>query len=857
MLGTKWRPRGGREKNKSTPDRRSVVSTRRGPHNAAAARGMKPYRLASRYLAIGIAVALTTVAVTATAFYLIYQNALSELAEASISANEDVLGARLQDYAADMAASLATELRPAVEARNDTRIQALLDTGRRLSGASLVLLRDAGSGRTLYSGDLSLDPGPASDLQGLNDELLYSRSSISADYPDRQLIQVFDVSVFLGGNDTLRNELAYIELEAQRLSLVSLLGFGLLILLVITALAAFIAFRKIRTIKALVHGASSLAEGDYSAELPVDSRDELGELATTFQEMRERLRETTISRDHLDSVLASMVDAIILTDDQGVITRVNPAACGLLEYPAEELVGTAAIDLVAPAHRKHFGAGDRRQKPAESAFLARSGTEIPVSYSWADIHNGDDGGEGAIISARNISERKVAEQRIRYLARIDALTKVPNRMQFQHLLQRAIARAKRRGQRLALLYLDVDRFKDINDTFGHMAGDASLETLTSRVGKLLPDGAFMGRLAGDEFGIVVKLDGDLPANERFLDSLAGELLRTINEVLIVQGHELYITASIGIACFPRDADNVLDLIRNADAALYVAKGSGGNRSELYNPDMNAQAVERLMLKSKLRRSFEQDELLVNYQPKFSLHSGQIVGAEALVRWELTEHGILLPSEFIPLAEETNLILEIGEWVLNRVCTDVAAWRNALDDVGRISINLSLKQLGQQDFVRRIGRIVRRHKLAMDCLEFEITESTLMQDPERTIAILRELADMGLHLAIDDFGTGYSSLSALQQFPIDTLKVDRSFVRDVATDKDDATIVTTILEMAHSMNMTVVAEGVEDEEQLNFLRRIHCDYVQGLLFGDPVDADQYLELLREQQSGSGSYRSLFG
>jgi diguanylate cyclase (GGDEF)-like protein/PAS domain S-box-containing protein len=824
---------------------------------ASPERCMKPYRLASRYLAIGLAVALTTVAVTATAFYLIYQNALSELAQASIAANESVLGARLQDYAADMAASLAAELRPAVEADDQPRIQALLDTGRRLSGANLVLLRDAGSNTTLYSGDRSLDPGSDSSIQGLRDELLYTRSLIDADDPRWQLVQVFDVSVFLGGNDTLRNELAYIELEAKRLSLVSLLGFGLLLLLCIAALAAFVAFRQIRTIKALVHGASSLAEGDYSAELPLDSRHELGELASTFKDMRERLRETTISRDYLDSVLASMVDAIILIDDKGIIARVNPAACELLEYPAEQLIGRAAIELVAPAHRRHFGAADRRQKPAESVFLAGSGTEVPVSYSWADIHDGDDGSDGAIISARNISERKVAEQRIRYLARIDALTKVPNRMQFQHLLQRAIARAKRRGHRLGLLYLDVDRFKDINDTFGHMAGDASLETLTSRVGMLLPDGAFMGRLAGDEFGIVVRLEGDRESNERFLSSLASELLRGINEVLIVQGHELYITASVGIACFPSDADNVLDLIRNADAALYVAKGSGGNRSELYNPDMNAQAVERLMLKSKLRRSFERDELLVNYQPKLSLRSGEIVGAEALVRWELTEHGILLPSEFIPLAEETNLILEIGEWVLNRVCTDIAGWQKELSDIGRISINLSLKQLGQQDFVRRIGRIVKRHELAMDCLEFEITESTLMQDPERTIAILRELADMGLHLAIDDFGTGYSSLSALQQFPIDTLKVDRSFVRDAATDKDDATIVTAILEMARSMGMTVVAEGVEDEAQLSFLRSIDCDYVQGLLFGDPVDADQYLELLRDQQAGSGSYRSLFG
>ncbi len=820
---------------------------------------MKPYRLASRYLAVGLAVAVTTVALTGTAIYLIYHKALDELTQTSLQTSQAAQSALLQHHADDMADSLAAKLGPLLLAGDLPGVEALLNSGRRISGARLILLQGPPGSLPLTSGDRSLAPGEAELFTGFRDQLLYTRASISGTEPEAELLLVFNVAAFVNDSNALGEQLTEIQSEAQRLSLVSLLGFGLLLLLGIAVLAATVAGRQIRTIKGLVDGAVSLAEGDYSAELPTDGSDELSELAGIFEAMRDKLRQTTISRDYLDSVLASMADAIILTDRDGIITWANPAACELLEYSAEQLTGMQAAELVAGEQQEHFGSDERRERPAESVFITRTGTHLPVSYSWGKIEPGETngGGGGAIISARNISQRKVAEQRIRYLARIDALTKVPNRMQFQHLLQRSIARSKRRGYRLALLYLDVDRFKDINDTFGHMAGDASLETLTARVNKLLPDGAFIGRLAGDEFGIALPMNESGADAEKLLKGLAKELLRSINDVLIVQGHELYITASIGIACCPQDADNVLDLIRNADAALYQAKNSGGNRAEFYNTEMNARAVERLMLKSKLRRSYEQDELLVNYQPKFSLRSGEIVGAEALVRWELSEHGILLPSEFIPLAEETNLILEIGEWVLNRVCTDIASWRGKIDHPGRISVNLSLKQLGQQDFVRRIGRIVRRHQIPIDCLEFEITESTLMQDPDRTVRILQELVDMGLHLAIDDFGTGYSSLSALQQFPIDTLKVDRSFVRDSATDADDATIVTAILEMAHSMKMTVVAEGVEDEAQLKFLRGINCDYVQGLLFGEPVDANSYLSMLQDQEAGSGSYRSLFG
>jgi EAL domain-containing protein (putative c-di-GMP-specific phosphodiesterase class I) len=263
-----------------------------------------------------------------------------------------------------------------------------------------------------------------------------------------------------------------------------------------------------------------------------------------------------------------------------------------------------------------------------------------------------------------------------------------------------------------------------------------------------------------------------------------------------------------------------------------------------------------MTKSKLKRAFERDELLVHYQPKYNIETGKIVGAEALVRWELPERGIILPSDFIPIAEETNLIVEIGEWVIDRVCEDFRFWQRSVASPGRVSVNLSLKQLRQANFINRISDILRRYEVSPTCLELEITETTLMENPTRTIKLLDELYALGLHLAIDDFGTGYSSLSALQQFPISTLKIDKSFVRDVAINPDDATIVGTIVHMGRSLKMDVVAEGVESEAQLNFLQSLKCTYVQGLLFGDPMSSDNFLELLLAQAEGTDKHRALF-
>ncbi len=571
--------------------------------------------------------------------------------------------------------------------------------------------------------------------------------------------------------------------------------------------------------------------------------------------MRGRLRQSTVNKNYLHSVLNSMTDAVFVTSPDGVIKVANSAACKLLGYAEEELLGRGIVAVLDEREREGFDLLQAAQETRETVVRTRNGQTIPVSFTGSRIETDDPQFQGNIFVARNITDRKRAERRIRYLARYDALTKIPNRMQFHHLLQQAIARGLRSGQVLALLYLDMDRFKEVNDTFGHAAGDRLLEVLAERLTRTLPRDTIIGRLAGDEFALFIE---GLPAdadNRGPIAHLARSILVEVCRAFQLNQHEVFLTASIGVALCPRDAENVIDLIRNADAAMYYSKQNGGNTFAFYSPEMNAAAVERLMLKSKLRRALERDELVIRYQPKIDMRNGRIIGAEALLRWRLPGHGDIPPGMFIPLAEETNLILDIGEWVLNRVCLDYRKLQTEGANPGRISLNLSLKQLRQASFILRCRSVFRRHSVSPTCFELEITETTLMADAKRTVRLLDELYAMGLHLSIDDFGTGYSSLSALQQFPIGTLKIDQSFVRHVSEDAGDATIVKTIIEMGRSLGMEVVAEGVESLRHLDFLRRNACHYAQGKLFGEPCTVEDLLALLLRQAAGTAPFGQL--
>ena len=689
----------------------------------------------------------------------------------------------------------------------------------------------------------------------LADQLVVSRPVLLGDRRLGVLTGSFDATALQDESQEFAAVLSAKEWQSRRLSYLLVAGGTLLTLALCGAFVWWIVRSQMVKIHDLKVQAEKLRDADFGERLPDVSHDALGELAAVFNDMRDRLRSTTISRDYLDSILSGMNEAIIVTSAEGNIERINKAATILLGCEDDEVIGKP-VDEILRTSGVSVGEPGFSGVPRDAFLVTRFGESIPVSYTCSVLKDSEGESGNRIYAAQNITERRRAEQRIRYLARIDALTKIPNRMQFQHLLQRAIARARRAGKPLCLFYIDIDHFKEINDTFGHLAGDATLETVAERLSAAMPEDSIIGRLAGDEFAVIVNGLGPDDAGKDATGRLARSLLERLADPLFVQNHEVFMTASMGIAYYPSDAPNVIDLIRNADAALYSSKKSGGNVCSYYVPAMNEAAVERLMTKSRLKRAFERDELLVHYQPKYNLETGEVCGAEALVRWELPDRGLILPSDFIPIAEETNLIVEIGEWVLDKVCEDFREWQRSTSSPGRVSVNLSLKQLRQANFTNRISSILRGHEVSPTSLELEITETTLMENPDRTIKLLNQLYALGLHLAIDDFGTGYSSLSALQQFPISTLKIDQSFVRDVATNPDDATIIDTIVQMGRNLNMDVVAEGVESEEQLAILQRLECTYVQGLLFGDPMSSDNYLELLLAQADGTDTHRALF-
>jgi len=756
----------------------------------------------------------------------------------------------LEARAASLSKITASSLAPALSSGNKTAIASIASRLLDLRDIARVEVLDA-RGNVLFSGGTSPKQEEALDWFALQTSIHSNPASAPA-----QRIGTLEIWV---NRTEMQQTLASIrtQLESQQGMQIKrirglLASITLPLLILGLAGAWFIARQLSGPISALVKSADRIGQGDYTRPLAVVRHDELGDLQFALERMRQKLNETTITKNYLDTVLNSLSDAVLVTSPDGIVKSCNEAARRLLGYDEADLIGKPLVSFIDEVHRHAFDSTNSLLEARETVLRTASGQTIPVSMASSAITTEDPQFQGNIYVARNITERKRAERRIRYLARYDTLTKMPNRMQFQHLLQQAIARARRNQRSLALLYLDLDRFKEVNDTFGHAAGDRTLEILSERLTRNLSKDTVIGRLAGDEFAMFID---DLPVdvdNRASLGTLARTLLDEISRTFYVNQQEVYLTASVGIAICPYDAENVIDLIRNADAAMYHSKQNGGNSCAFYVPEMNAAAVERLMLKSKLRRALERDELVILYQSKVDLRDGRVVGAEALLRWRLPGHGDISPSHFIPLAEETSLILDIGEWVLNRVCADYREWQKTVPTPGRIAINLSLRQLKQASFIARCRGVFRKHDVSPTCFELEVTETTLMTDPKRTIGLLNELYAMGLNLAIDDFGTGYSSLSALQQFPIGTLKIDQSFVRDVAVDSNDAAIVRTIIDMGKSLDLEVIAEGVETAEQLEFLRKHGCYYAQGRLFGDPMEAKKLLAIMSAQAEGAAHH-----
>jgi diguanylate cyclase (GGDEF)-like protein/PAS domain S-box-containing protein len=436
-------------------------------------------------------------------------------------------------------------------------------------------------------------------------------------------------------------------------------------------------------------------------------------------------------------------------------------------------------------------------------------------------------------TVEDISDRKVAQERVQYLAYYDALTGLPNRTLLQDRLSKALASAHRQNDKVALLFLDLDRFKNINDSLGHSVGDLLLKDVAERLKRTAREQDTVARLGGDEFLIVLTDVKNIPdaavAAERFMDAMTPEF--------VIQDHPLSISCSLGISIFPEHGADGETLIKNADAAMYCAKDYGRDNFRFFTDDMNAQVVERLTLENSLRLALDNQELFLVYQPQMDMGTGRITGLEALLRWQHPELGLVPPDKFIRIAENSGLIMPIGEWVLRTACSQARKWQDEGLPALPVAVNVSAVQFRQQGFRELISRVLSETGLACEYLELELTESLLLSNADVTSSILRELKGMGLKLAIDDFGTGYSSLSYLKQFPFSKLKIDRSFIRDVAVNSDDAAITTAIISMAKSLSLKVIAEGVENEAQMSFLRALRCDEIQGYYFSKPLTVDE--------------------
>jgi diguanylate cyclase (GGDEF)-like protein len=435
-------------------------------------------------------------------------------------------------------------------------------------------------------------------------------------------------------------------------------------------------------------------------------------------------------------------------------------------------------------------------------------------------------------TGRDITDRKSAEARISYLATRDPLTELPNRVLFNDRLEQGIVAARRSHQSLALMFIDLDRFKNINDSLGHQVGDLLLKEVAARMQACVRKGDTLSRLGGDEF--VVTLEGLQQAEDAA--QVAGKIIQALARPCEIAGHTLTTSCSIGISIFPEDADDDRTLMKNADTAMYHAKEKGRNNYQFFSPEMNVRAVERHNLETALRLALERQEFTLHYQPQVDIRSGKVIGVEALLRWHHPERGLLSPATFIAVAEESGLIEPLGQWVVRTACERARAWQDAGYPIIKMAVNISARQLNKpREFSRHLSRTLATTGLDPRYLELEMTESLLLHNADENIAVLRKLGQDGVRIAVDDFGTGYSSLAYLRQLPIDTLKIDRSFVRDLETDPEDAAIIQAVVAMAHSLGLQVTAEGVETHGQLTALGRIGCDEYQGYLFSKPLPA----------------------
>nr|WP_255692477.1 bifunctional diguanylate cyclase/phosphodiesterase [Luteimonas sp. XNQY3] len=557
-------------------------------------------------------------------------------------------------------------------------------------------------------------------------------------------------------------------------------------------------------------------------------------------------REAERERQIAAAVLRSMGEAVAVMDADFRYVSVNPAFLRMTGYAETEVLGRSASLLDSaqsdPAFHRHIRAQAGRQGHWSGELWQRrkDGDELLTALEMRTVRDAGDDSALLVCVFNDITQQKRTEQELRYLANFDTLTSLPNRALLSERLSRAIVRAHREDMRLAVLFLDLDRFKDINDSLGHAAGDRILRAAAVRLQQTLGKQHTVARLGGDEFTIVLE-NLETPDDA---ERIARGIINAFEAPLLLDDrHEVSISPSIGISLYPDHAQVPTELLKQADTAMYQAKAAGRRTFMRYNDNMDLAVRQRATISGALRKVLDRGELRLVFQPRLSVSPPRITGVEALLRWSSPEHGDIPPDEFIPIAEESGLILEIGEWVLREACLVLQRWRQHGMDALNVSVNVSVLQLLRGDFVGVVGRVLADAGIPPHLLELELTESVLMANAEQTAEGLQAFRALGVSLAIDDFGTGYSSLAYLKRLPITTIKIDKAFVDGLPHDAEDAAITPTIVAMAHSLGLRVVAEGVETEAQMRFLAERGCDEIQGFWLSPPLDALQCLAFMR--------------
>jgi len=581
-------------------------------------------------------------------------------------------------------------------------------------------------------------------------------------------------------------------------------------------------------------------------------------LAEKTREIEQANAELRASEELANVISGTSIDSMLVLNETGTVLRANPAVASMFGYAEAEAAGSSVYDFFADEPSRAAVAtvleavGRMERAPALDALKDMSAKRKDGGVFPAEVQFGYRFVAGMCIVActiRDVSKRKRDQETILHMAYHDGLTQLPNRRKFNDRLTEALEAAKRSAGSLSMLYLDMDRFKYVNDSLGHAIGDRLLKEVAARLVGCLRENDFAARIGGDEFSVLLPDTNRETALER-----AERIMEAFQQPMLLDPYELFVTTSIGISVFPYDGDDAQQLMKNADAALYRAKEQGKNRYKVFHSGMNLSSYRNFMLQNELRKAVERRELRLVYQPRLDVKTGEITSAEALVRWEHPNWGTLLPSEFIPLAEESGQIGEIGGWVLREACEQCKAWRQAGVGPIRVAVNFSAHQFLHRDAGDNILAVLARLELPPELLEVEITETALMGGEDTVSRTLRQLRSAGIRVSIDDFGTGYSSLNYLRRFPMETLKIDKSFVQDLGkAGADSAPFVEAMIALARSLKMKVIAEGVETEEQLNRLRELSCDEFQGYLFCPPVEAPEFLAFLTKCRTSRGEVR----